>query len=221
MLPFMDPLPPPSDAPQVVPLERAPPGWSALPAAWGLVVGLIAGTLVVHHASAAPPLLVAAAIALPAIWLLALLVLAFFALHDRRWSVRVPLLLVLFMFLGTWGRAWMGRAEDGQGTPLRVLSWNVPRLGWEDADRGPRLDCVADRLAQADPDALVLLEVSARDVQRLSDRIELDCAHTDYRGTGDSGHGGLAVCARGGRWRLARKGPARFVDQHDWYYVFA
>ena len=32
---------------------NAPPGWSALPAAWGRVVGLIAGTLVVHHASAA------------------------------------------------------------------------------------------------------------------------------------------------------------------------
>lgn len=223
MLAMMDPAPPPPDADAAPTPSREARGPATAIAAWALLTALMGGTLLVHHATAAPPLLVAAAVAMPLIWLVALLPLVGFAAFDRRWFVGAPALLVVATFLGTWGRAWTGWAQataDASGTELRVLSWNVQRLGWEDADVGPRLDCVADRVAEADPDAVVLLEVSARDVRRLSERLELDCAHTDYRGTGDAGHGGLAVCARGGRWRLARKGPARFVDQHDWYYVF-
>lgn len=223
MLPAMHATPPPPDpdgapeAPASAPVGRGP---AAAVSAWSLLVALFAGTLVVHHAPAAPPLLVAAAVGMPLLWLLAMLPLIGFAAHDRRWFVGAPAVLALSTFAGTWGRAWTGWPESAAGTPLRVLSWNVQRLGWEDADAGPRLDCVSGRVLEADPDAVVLLEVSARDVQRLSARLELDCAHSDYRGTGNPGHGGLAVCARGGRWRLARKGPARFVERHDWYYVF-
>lgn len=220
MLVPMDAVPPPPTAAAApAPSPEGPDGIAAV-AAWGLLVVLMVGTLMVHHSPAAPPLLVGASVALPLIWMAAILPLVGLALFDRRWLVGAPALLALSTFLGTWVQAWTGWSQDAEGTELRVLSWNVQRLGWEDADAGPRLDCVADRISQADPDAVVLLEVSARDVRRLSERLELDCAHTDYRGTGDTGHGGLAVCARGGRWRLAREGPARFVDEHDWYYVF-
>ena len=194
--------------------------WGPTGLSWGLLLALLGGTLVVHHSPAAPPLLVAASVAMPAIWLAALLVLVGIGTWNRRWPVIAPAVLAAVLFLGNWGRAWMGRAQGGEGAPLRVLSWNVQRLGWEDADDGALLDCVSSRVLEADPDAVVLLEVSARDVVRLSQRLELDCAHTDYRGTGDERHGGLAVCARGGRWRLARKGPRRFVEEHSWYYVF-
>jgi endonuclease/exonuclease/phosphatase (EEP) superfamily protein YafD len=222
----MHDAPPPGPPPAGEPPQTAAPspagsrGPGTAIAAWALLLGLLGGTLLVHHAPAAPPPLVAAAVAMPWLWLLALLPLVGFVAHDRRWFVLAPALLAASTFLGTWGRAWAGWAEPGEGAPLRVLSWNVQRLGWEDADAGPKLDCVSGRIAGADPDAVVLLEVSARDVARLAERLELDCAHTDYRGSGDAGHGGLAVCARGGRWRLARKGPRRFVEEHDWYYVF-
>ncbi len=199
------------------PARRPPP---AELAAWGLLLVLLALTTLARRVGAAPPLLVATAVLLPALWALVLVVEAGLAAHLRTLRGAAPAAVVLLGLLGVWGRTWVGVPARGDGAPLRVLSWNVQRLGWEDAATGPRVDCVVARVEEVDPDALVLLEVSARDVARLSDRLDLDCVHTDYRGTGIDKHGGVAACARGGRWRLARNGPRRFTEEHDWYYVF-
>lgn len=215
--------PPTPDASET-PVSGPPPresGDRSLRLAWGLLAGLIAGTVLVHHASAAPSLLVGAAVAMPAVWLAALGVLAALGLQARRLAVGSAFLVAGTVFGAVWGRAWVGRPQMADGPPLRVLAWNVQRLGWEQADDGVKLACVAGHVDEADPDALVLSEVTEDDVVRLSRRLGLDCAYTDYYGTGEKDEGGLAVCARGGRWRLGEMGPRRFVEAHDWYYVFA
>jgi endonuclease/exonuclease/phosphatase (EEP) superfamily protein YafD len=188
--------------------------------AWVGLCGVLGVTLLTRWVTAAPPPLVAAVSVLPAIWLLSLIPAIGLALFSGRRRGWLPAGLLTVGLALVWGRAWIGWSEGADGRPLRVVSWNVQRLGWEDADDGEHLACVSERLADARPDALVFLEVSARDVARLAGRLNLECEHTDYRGTGDERHGGLAVCARGDRWRLARKGPRQFVDEIDWYYVF-
>ena len=196
-------------------------GGRCLHVAWGLLGVLLVGTVLVHHASAAPSLLVGAAVAMPAVWLVALGALTALGLYARRPAVVAAFLVAVTVFGAVWGRAWVGRPQAAEGPPLRVLAWNVQRLGWEEADDGAKLACVAGHVDDADPDALVLSEVTGDDVVRLSRRLGLDCAYTDYYGTGEKDEGGLAVCARGGRWRLGEMGPRRFVEAHAWYYVFA
>jgi len=122
------------------------------------------------------------------------------------------------VFLLVWGRAW-APALPGEGT-VRVMSWNVQRLGWEDPERAARIDCVVASVTQADPDLLVLLELDARDLVELEGRLDLACEHTDYRGTGRENHGGLAACTRGSEWSLGLHAPRAFSTDEPWYYVF-
>ena len=188
-------------------------------AAWSALATLsLAGRAVVG-----PPLgLIAVLTALPWLWLGLTAALSVVAIGRRSRTLAALAGATGLLWLSVWGRAWApwpDRAAAGE--PLRILSWNVQRLGWEDADASPRLDCVAQEVSRQDPDAVAFLEVSARDVERLSARLGLDCVQVDYRGTGGAGRGGLAACARGARWKLGENSPRRFADDIDWYYVFA
>jgi endonuclease/exonuclease/phosphatase family metal-dependent hydrolase len=120
-----------------------------------------------------------------------------------------------------WGRGLVPVAEAPVGPTVRVLSWNVQRLGFEDAETGPRTECVAAAIARFAPDVLLLQELSARDVARLSARLGLTCAHADYRLTGDPGHGGVAACARGDAFTLGEHGPRAFAPEIDWHYAWS
>jgi endonuclease/exonuclease/phosphatase (EEP) superfamily protein YafD len=120
-----------------------------------------------------------------------------------------------------WGLAWVPWRSEPEGLPLTVLSWNVQRLGWQRGADSPVLRCVTEVVTAAKPDALVFLEVSAQDTDRLSAALGLDCAQIDYAGSGSPSKGGVATCARGPDFQLRVKKPRRYVETIDWYYVFA
>ena len=138
-------------------------------------------------------------------------------------DVRIWGLLVAQLGLWTaiWGRAWWASPDPVEGETVRVMAWNVQRLGFEDEEQGDRLQCVAQAVEAVQPDLLSLMEVSGRDMERLSEAIGLRCQYVDYRGTGSDKRGGLAACAKGTDWRLGRSGPRRFVQDSDWYFVFS
>ena len=175
-----------------------------------------------RHISAPPSVLVLVLVASP-VWTLLVAGAAAVAVLRRPQDLRGwgLLSLQLGLWLAIWGRAWWASPTAEEGDTVRVLSWNVQRLGFEDADQGPRLDCVVAAAKAVQPDLLALMEVSARDVQRLSTRLGLDCEHIDYRGTGREDRGGVAACARSPEWKLGRSGSRRFVDDGDWYFIFA
>lgn len=169
----------------------------------------------------APPLpLIALLTVLPWLWMGLAACFAFWAavLADRvltGLSVATSVVLLL-----GWVSLWPSRGASVAGPGLRVLAWNVQRLGWEDADDSERLGCVAAEVERVQPDAVAFLEVSSRDVERLEARLGLSCVHIDYEGTARPTLGGVASCARGDRWTVGESGPRRFTDDLDWYYVF-
>lgn len=191
----------------------------AVLALWGL-------TAVGRQWRAPPALFVAAVTFLPYLFATAAagLFAAWAALPDRR---LLPLLLTAVVVSGAalWGPSVALSHRDG--FPVRVMTWNVRRL-WGPPDAvGTRADyarataCVVDVIDAEDPDVIALLEVTATDVASLAARLDLSCVHGDYMGVDRSDLGGLAVCVRGGRWRIRSGGPRKFVDDDDWTYAFA
>lgn len=209
------PPPPPGPAPAVPRLGgRFGPVLSV--GAWALVVAVWGLTASGRALSAPPAGLAAAVLFLPYLYLgaAAAIFAAWTAAPDRR---APP--LALGALLATAGWLWLpGRAvarEDPAARPVRVMSWNVQRLwGRKDAAR-----CVADVLARERPDAVALLEVSARDVAGMAG---LTCRHHPYTSREGSDRGGLATCVRDDSgWTLTRSDAARFVDDEDWWYELA
>ena len=169
-----------------------------------------------------PPLPIIAALALlPWLWLGMGAAQAVWAWRLRSRGLGALALLSLLFLGAQWGPAWSSRPVARTGVDLRVLSWNVQRLGWSEDPDAPAARCIVEQVERLRPDVLALTEVSAEDVERLSERLGIRCAHADYRGTGEPTVGGLAACARGDRWALGENSPRRFGDSIDWYYVFA
>jgi len=205
--------------------EQPRPRWASRSAvAWfTLFVGLSVLVMTVGRTVSAPPSLLVLVLVVSPIWtLLVGLVGAGFVLR-RPLDVRLWALLgvQLALWFAVWGRAWWASPVDAEGERVRVMAWNVQRLGFEDHDDGKKLACVADAVDAVSPELVSFMEVSRRDVDRLAARLQLECEHIDYRGTGSEKRGGLAACARGPGWRLGRSGPRRFVDSSDWYFVFS
>ena len=119
-----------------------------------------------------------------------------------------------------WGPSYPANPEAADGTPIRLMSWNVQRL-WGLVDETASKRCVVRAVKAQDPDVLTLLEVSLADVEELSAELDLACTHTTYREGGSRTKGGLASCVRGPAWRLQDGKAHRFVDAENWYYVFA
>lgn len=139
-------------------------------------------------------------------------------LPDRR-VLPASLAAVVLSAAALWAPGWPARTETAGGEPVRVMTWNVRRL-WGGPESGDDpLRCVVEGIREAQPDLVTLLEVSRRDVDRLSAALDLDCVHTDYRGSGSEDAGGLASCARGD-WEVLAGSPQRFTDADDWHYVF-
>ena len=214
--------PPPPPERIDVPLRDG--GFLGLAASLGLtalttaVLGILVAAQVLH---APPGLLVALITFLP--WLfVGTIVLAFVvwsAVPDRS-APPIALVLLTAAALLQWGPGWAARGEDAAGTELRVMSWNVRRLWGGPSDGGDAAACVVREVAAVNPDALVLLEVSQKDVEALSKELGLTCTHHPYTSKGGSTRGGLAACARS-RWTLRSGQALRFVDGEDWYYVFS
>jgi endonuclease/exonuclease/phosphatase family metal-dependent hydrolase len=187
-----------------------------------LVLALLAltgGGRVVH----APPAPMAAAITfLPYLYAAAIAILfAAWALFRDRVLLPVCVVSLVVLAAALWGPRWQGDAAIVEGDDVRVMSWNLRRL-WGGPDDGGDPDrCAIDAIDTIAPDVLTLLEVSQDDVGRLSTALHLDCVHHPYLKDGGPKTGGLAACIRGDRWHLRSGKGLRFVDQSDWYYVFA
>ena len=148
-----------------------------------------------------------------------------FALGTRpkKWPRR--LLAAWALVVGViWIPGWFPRGAIGKSDPVRVISWNVQRLGefapWLQVEEAEReaLQCVANAILREDPDLVTLLEISARRLEDLADRASLTCVHTPYLGEGPS-VGGLAACVRGDEWTLTQARDLPLPP--DWRYVFA
>lgn len=170
-----------------------------------------------------------AALTLVLPWLFLTAGLAGLALLAWR-PVRRPIAALLIPLLGSalllWGPAWLPRRAPAGGDEVRVISWNVARLGefappaQQATAEGEALDCVAGALRREEPDAVVLLEISRRRLAVLEAELDYDCQTTDYFNTRNPRHGGLAVCVpKAGRW--APTGLSRMPElPPDWHYVF-
>ena len=176
--------------------------------------------LIVGRRVSSPPLaLVGLLSVLPALWLglTALLGLGALLLPDRRRAALVALLALTFGLV--WGLPWTPHREP-VAAPIRLMAYNVQRLAFEDRDDGAALACVTRAVRAADPEVLILTELSARDAERLSAALDFDCLQADYTGSGAPGHGGLGVCIDRRRWTFARRAARRFTDDRAWYYLF-
>lgn len=221
------PVTPPPDAsatppPPQPPLRRGGPLAAVTGAVLvGCLILLAAVTLGGRIIDDPPALLIAGVTFLP--YLYAALTAVAFAVWcvwpDRR-SPAIASAGTVVLGAVLWGPSWPARGEIADGTPLRIMEWNVQRLWGVEDDTDKSLRCVVDVVQSAEPDAMVLLEVSQEDVRTLEARLDAHCAHTDYRGTRRPDVGGIAVCTRGGDWQLKRGTGQRYVDSDDWHYLF-
>ncbi len=172
---------------------------------------------------AAPPLPVALGTALLPYLFLGVGCLAFLAwvLLPDRWLLPVVVAGLIGGAVIWWGPGWAPSSEEVAGTPLRVMTWNVRRMWGAPGDEGDAIGCVAAALTDAHPDAVALLEISAENTDRLAAEMGLACVHHPYREGGGTGRGGIAACSAGDRWQLRGGEGMRFVDDEDWFYVFA
>ena len=197
---------------------------------WGL--GVLWGITVMGRVDTTPAApLVIAVLVLP--WLhglgTALVLLVLLMGRRSRW-VWLLALLHLGLEAGLRGDACapVCHLPHGGGVddePLRVLAWNVGRLGaFADPDE-PRCSPDAARegvlatIRDAQPDALVLLEISGRRLEVLASELGMGCEQIDYYGRGGKGTGGLAVCVPSdGPWRITRSRDLPLPP--GWRYVF-
>ncbi len=113
-----------------------------------------------------------------------------------------------------WAPGWTANPETADGTPMKLVSWNVQRLWGDNAD--PKT-CIAKTVGGLKPDVAVFLEISAADAQDLADRLGMRCVHTTYGAHDNHKSGGLATCARA-PWSIRSSAPQRFTDEGAWQY---
>lgn len=131
-------------------------------------------------------------------------------------------LAVAVLWLATqWGPAWPSLGGPVNPTPLTMMEWNVERLWGETEDGRTALACVREALEDIQPDLISFLEVSADELNKLSEGLPLTCVQADYLNSGSAARGGLAMCAYGDQWSLTGGGPQPYLDNDKWTYVFA
>jgi endonuclease/exonuclease/phosphatase (EEP) superfamily protein YafD len=190
----------------------------ALGTALAVLLGLIGLMLAGRSLSRAPAILTAGVVLLPLLWGTYALVVGTLALTARSRPLAAMSLVAVGVWSATWGRAWVGDSESIKGEALSILTWNLQRLAW---GKPGGLECIVAAVERLNPDVLALTEVSKLDVDKLSERLQLECVHVDYRGTDQDSVGGVASCARDARWELGYTDRRRFVDDNDWFYSFA
>jgi endonuclease/exonuclease/phosphatase (EEP) superfamily protein YafD len=184
----------------------------------GGLLSLIGLMLAGRSISHAPAFLTACVVLLPVLWGGYALFIGTLALVARSRRLGTMALIASVVWLGTWGRAWTGDSETMEGESLTILNWNLQRLAWGEPGG---LECIVEAVEQMNPDVLALTEVSKDEVDTLKELLDLQCVHVDYKGTDEHSYGGLASCARQGRWQLGHTERRRYVDGHDWFYSFA
>ena len=108
-----------------------------------------------RRVDSAPLVLIGLLTVLPAVWLALAGLVSLAALLPRPEPRRLGLAALWWAAFGwTWGLPALPGGEPVVA-PIRVLSWNVQRLLFEDDDQGAALACVADGVRRAAPDVLV------------------------------------------------------------------
>lgn len=101
-----------------------------------------------------------------------------------------------------WGSLLISRKTSAslQTAPLKVMVWNVQRMGEFSAQPqsiAQQVSCVSQFIAQERPDLFALLEVTYTQLQALQRQMNIPqdhCLWSDYYGTGQTRFGGLATC---------------------------
>lgn len=189
----------------------------------GTVMGLAVATVLGRLLSAPPAFAAAAVAVLPFLYVTASIVLfGLWALFPDRRALPAALAVTVTLAAAIWGPIWSARpqASSEDGVPVRVMSWNLRRLWGGPDDGGDPHACAVAEIRRHEPDVVALLEVSAIDVEKLERDLGMQCAHHAYLSTSGAKRGGLAACSRDA-WSLKSGKGLRFVDDVDWYYVFA
>ncbi len=119
-----------------------------------------------------------------------------------------------------WGPAWPARpTANTSGEELRVMTWNVRRLWGGPDDAGDATACILTEIRRAEPDVLLLQEVSSAELARLAEPLGLDCTHGAYRSTDAARSAGHAVCTLGDRWTRDGGEVQPFGPDTNWRYV--
>lgn len=219
-------------APEPPPRRRSCLGCLGLALLLGALAALWGTTLAGRMDSTPVAPLVIAVLLLP--WLhgaaTALLLLLLATGRRRRW-VWLPVLAHLGLEIGVRGDACAPSCRlpagcgDADGPALRLVTWNVGRLGAFADDDEERCepedarDGVVQTILGQEPDVLVLLEISGRKLESLARDLVMDCQQIDYYGRGGKGTGGLAVCVRDqGPWKITRSRDLPLPP--GWRYVF-
>jgi endonuclease/exonuclease/phosphatase family metal-dependent hydrolase len=126
-----------------------------------------------------------------------------------------------------WGAEWFpgGSKPGADDTPLRILAWNVQRMGEFD-DRGSipnKIACVANLVKKESPDLLALLEITKTQLTELQQQLGIskrNCEWSDYYGTGKKRRAGLAACVvnKSGHWVINQKQKLNLPPK--WKYIF-
>ena len=127
---------------------------------------------------------------------------------DRRGPPFFLAVAVLWLAV-QWGPAWPHFNGPEHPNALTVMEWNVERFWGETTDDQTAQECVRQTLEAVQPDIISFLEVSAEELDALSETVPLHCVQADYLNSGVSTRGGLAMCAYGTEWSLVAGGLNR------------
>lgn len=215
-----------TEAAQLFQVVRRDGGWFGRVVAAAAVLSLIGlvGLALVGPGWRSPPAFIAGPVLVLPYLFMGMSVLGFTlwsAMPDRN-SLALVTLLPLVYALATWGPTWSSSGQElTDGSPIRLMSYNVRRLWGSPENEQPSAACVGEVLAEFEPDVITFLEVSQDDIDNLSQEFGMSCHQTSYRKSEATDVGGLAVCTRGEGWSLVGAKGTRYRDDMDWYYVFS
>jgi len=132
-------------------------------------------------------------------------------------------LLLLSMVVLWGGRIIPDREQASAATSIRLMVWNVQRMGELSKPRGQQAKCIADVIRETKPDILALLEITAHQLSDLQREVSIspaNCKWSDYYGTGKKRFGGLAACILQSRLKLTILQRRQLGLPPGWKYLF-
>ena len=131
--------------------------------------------------------------------LLSYLGLYYFFRHSKgKWLPGLLSGLLVITMVVLWGGGIMPSTEQASDRQsLRVMVWNVQRMGEFSKTPGQQRACITQVINKVEPDILALLEITSHQLSNLQQALGISsrsCKWVDYYGTGKRRYGGLAAC---------------------------
>jgi len=135
------------------------------------------------------------------------------------------LLALLVMTMGIlWGGSIIPSTEQaGKAKSIRLMVWNVQRMGEYSKKPGQQVQCITDTINEIKPDILALLEITSHQLSGLQHALSIpsgSCKWSDYYGTGQKHFGGLAACIMQSKLNLAILQKRQLGLPPGWKYLF-